>query len=205
MPLRAAEPSTNGSHTHRTARLRPALPVKIRHREDHGLRGDHSQLASHRSRDRRVSHWPGHHHSQHTRTSTSDLQGFPEDGSVFQTARAEGLLFLWRDLSRGKLLRTNETLKQATYHRGNSRKDARSSPPRNPPNGKRNPFTIQCHFFVIDECDKVLDSDMNDIIRQLMNRTPFRKQVMMFSATLSEKRQLDYKKWMVNPMTILVD
>jgi ATP-dependent RNA helicase UAP56/SUB2 len=58
---------------------------------------------------------------------------------------------------------------------------------------------------VIDECDKVLDSDMSEIIRQLMNRTPFRKQVMMFSATLSVKRQLDYKKWMVNPMTILVD
>ncbi|XP_049931434.1 ATP-dependent RNA helicase SUB2-like [Nymphaea colorata] len=55
------------------------------------------------------------------------------------------------------------------------------------------------------KCDKVLDSDMQDIIRQLMNRTPFRKQVMMFSATLSEKRQLDYKKWMVNPKIILVD
>jgi superfamily II DNA/RNA helicase len=46
---------------------------------------------------------------------------------------------------------------------------------------------------------------MSEIIRQLMNRTPFKKQVMMFSATLSEKRQFDYKKWMVNPKTILVD
>jgi superfamily II DNA/RNA helicase len=46
---------------------------------------------------------------------------------------------------------------------------------------------------------------MSEIIRQLINRTPFKKQIMMFSATLNQKKQLDYKKWMVNPMTIFVD
>merc|ERR1711862_186842 len=60
--------------------------------------------------------------------------------------------------------------------------------------------------FVLDECDKCLDKlDMRKDIQQIFIDTPKKKQVMMFSATMtSETREL-CKKFMQDPHEISVD
>eukprot|EP00435_Cladocopium_sp_Y103_P036564 s1526_g9.t1 len=60
--------------------------------------------------------------------------------------------------------------------------------------------------FVLDECDKCLDKvDMRKDVQQIFLETPKKKQVMMFSATMSaETRQL-CKKFMQDPHEIRVD
>merc|ERR1712224_53031 len=60
--------------------------------------------------------------------------------------------------------------------------------------------------FVLDECDKCLDKlDMRKDIQQIFVATPKKKQVMMFSATMtSETREL-CKKFMQDPHEISVD
>jgi len=43
-------------------------------------------------------------------------------------------------------------------------------------------------MFILDECDKVLENvDMRSDIQQIFKRTPHSKQVMMFTATLSNE------------------
>jgi len=43
-------------------------------------------------------------------------------------------------------------------------------------------------MFILDECDKVLENvDMRSVIQQIFKRTPHSKQVMMFTATLSNE------------------
>jgi ATP-dependent RNA helicase UAP56/SUB2 len=60
--------------------------------------------------------------------------------------------------------------------------------------------------FVLDECDKMLDSvNMRSQIQQIFLYTPHDKQVMMFSATLSNEIRPIAKKFMQNPMEIFVD
>lgn len=60
--------------------------------------------------------------------------------------------------------------------------------------------------FVIDECDKVLESiDMRRDVQDIFRSTPHQKQVMMFSATLSTEIRPVCKKFMVNPLEIFVD
>jgi ATP-dependent RNA helicase UAP56/SUB2 len=60
--------------------------------------------------------------------------------------------------------------------------------------------------FVLDECDKMLDSvSMRSQIQQIFLYTPHDKQVMMFSATLSNEIRPIAKKFMQNPMEIFVD
>ncbi|ODV61129.1 ATP-dependent RNA helicase SUB2 [Ascoidea rubescens DSM 1968] len=60
--------------------------------------------------------------------------------------------------------------------------------------------------FVIDECDKVLESfDMRRDIQDIFRSTPHQKQVMMFSATLSQDIRPICKKFMQNPLEIYVD
>jgi len=60
--------------------------------------------------------------------------------------------------------------------------------------------------FILDECDKCLDKlDMRKDIQQIFMETPKKKQVMMFSATMtSETREL-CKKFMADPHEISVD
>ncbi|KAF5092145.1 hypothetical protein D0Z03_003021 [Geotrichum reessii] len=53
--------------------------------------------------------------------------------------------------------------------------------------------------FVIDECDKVLEAT------EIFRATPHQKQVMMFSATLSQEMRPICKKFMQNPLEIYVD
>merc|ERR1712046_243319 len=60
--------------------------------------------------------------------------------------------------------------------------------------------------FVLDECDKCLDKlDMRKDVQQIFVATPKKKQVMMFTATMtSETREL-CKKFMQDPHEISVD
>lgn len=45
-----------------------------------------------------------------------------------------------------------------------------------------------CKFFVIDECDKVMGNQkMRSDIQDVFIKTPYHKQVMMFSATMPEE------------------
>ncbi|KAJ1951106.1 Suppressor of the cold-sensitive snRNP biogenesis mutant brr1-1 [Linderina macrospora] len=60
--------------------------------------------------------------------------------------------------------------------------------------------------FVIDECDKVLDSlDMRRDVQDIFLATPHNKQVLMFSATLSKEIRPVCKKFMQDPREIFVD
>merc|ERR1712205_244163 len=60
--------------------------------------------------------------------------------------------------------------------------------------------------FVLDECDKCLDKlDMRKDIQQIFMETPKKKQVMMFSATMSSEMRQVCKKFMQDPHEIRVD
>merc|ERR1712157_429668 len=60
--------------------------------------------------------------------------------------------------------------------------------------------------FVLDECDKCLDKlDMRKDIQQIFVETPKKKQVMMFSATMSVETRALCKKFMQDPHEIRVD
>merc|ERR1712137_1069865 len=59
--------------------------------------------------------------------------------------------------------------------------------------------------FVLDECDRCLESlDMRRDVQLIFQKTPHSKQVMMFSATLSEPIRPICKKFMRNPLEIFV-
>ena len=59
---------------------------------------------------------------------------------------------------------------------------------------------------MVDECDKILESPtMGDLLAQLLSKTPVKKQVMMFSATLNEYKQKDCRKYMNNPVIVQID
>lgn len=60
--------------------------------------------------------------------------------------------------------------------------------------------------FVVDECDNVLEKlDMRKDVQGIFRATPHNKQVMMFTATLSSEMRPICKKFMHNPLEILVD
>lgn len=60
--------------------------------------------------------------------------------------------------------------------------------------------------FVLDECDKCLDKlDMRKDIQQIFVETPKKKQVMMFSATMTAETRALCKKFMQDPHEIRVD
>ncbi|APA11774.1 hypothetical protein EAF04_004134 [Stromatinia cepivora] len=60
--------------------------------------------------------------------------------------------------------------------------------------------------FVLDECDKMLDQiDMRRDVQEIFRATPPQKQVMMFSATLSQEVRPICKKFMQNPLEIYID
>ncbi|KAJ6789340.1 hypothetical protein PWT90_08995 [Aphanocladium album] len=61
-------------------------------------------------------------------------------------------------------------------------------------------------IFVLDECDKMLDQpDMRTDVQDVFRATPHQKQVMMFSATLSEEVKPICRKFMQNPTEHYVD
>jgi len=60
--------------------------------------------------------------------------------------------------------------------------------------------------FILDECDKMLEQlDMRKTVQQIFKQTPREKQVMMFSATLSNEIRPVAKKFMQNPFEIYID
>merc|ERR1712157_416397 len=60
--------------------------------------------------------------------------------------------------------------------------------------------------FVLDECDKCLDKlDMRKDVQQIFIETPKKKQVMMFSATMTADTRSLCKKFMQDPHEIRVD
>jgi len=64
----------------------------------------------------------------------------------------------------------------------------------------------QLKYFVLDECDRMLESlDMRKDIQKIFRMTPHDKQVMMFSATLSETIRPVVKKFMHNPLEIYIN
>lgn len=61
-------------------------------------------------------------------------------------------------------------------------------------------------IFVLDECDKVLENlDMRGAIVDIFKRTPVSKQVMMFTATLSNDIKTTCRRFMRNPAEILIE
>jgi len=64
----------------------------------------------------------------------------------------------------------------------------------------------KCSQFILDECDKCLDKlDMRKDIQQIFMETPKKKQVMMFTATLTTETRGLCKKFMTDPHEISVD
>jgi len=64
----------------------------------------------------------------------------------------------------------------------------------------------KCSQFVLDECDKCLDKlDMRKDVQQIFMETPKKKQVMMFSATMTKETRELCKKFMQDPHEISVD
>jgi len=61
-------------------------------------------------------------------------------------------------------------------------------------------------YFILDECDKMLESlDMRRDVQAIFRNTPHKKQVLMFTATLSAEIRPICKKFMNNPLEILVN
>jgi len=61
-------------------------------------------------------------------------------------------------------------------------------------------------YFILDECDKMLESlDMRRDVQKIFRMTPHDKQVMMFSATLSDDIRPVCKKFMHNPLEIYIN
>merc|ERR1712159_376532 len=61
-------------------------------------------------------------------------------------------------------------------------------------------------FLVVDECDKILQcTDTRSQVQNIFKSTPHNKQVMMFSATLSEQMRLNCRKLTRNPYEIYID
>merc|ERR1712070_66732 len=66
--------------------------------------------------------------------------------------------------------------------------------------------TKSVKHFILDECDKMLEQlDMRKDVQEIFKATPHEKQVMMFSATLSQEMRTVCKKFMQDPMEIYVD
>jgi len=61
-------------------------------------------------------------------------------------------------------------------------------------------------YFILDECDKMLESiEMRADIQKVFRLTPHDKQVMMFTATLSDQMKPICKKFMHNPLEIYIN
>jgi len=60
--------------------------------------------------------------------------------------------------------------------------------------------------FIVDECDRVIDElDMRKDVQKIFIQTPKKKQVMMFSATMSDETRGICKKFMQVPHEIVVE
>jgi ATP-dependent RNA helicase UAP56/SUB2 len=73
--------------------------------------------------------------------------------------------------------------------------------------GKQKDMNLKdLRHFVLDECDKVLEKlDMRADVQEIFKLTPPTKQVMMFTATLSEDMRKTCKRFMNEPLEVIVD
>jgi ATP-dependent RNA helicase UAP56/SUB2 len=63
-----------------------------------------------------------------------------------------------------------------------------------------------CKAFVLDECDKMLNTDdMRAQVQNIFQKTPKSKQVLMFTATLSQENKELCKKFLRNPVEVCID
>jgi ATP-dependent RNA helicase UAP56/SUB2 len=61
-------------------------------------------------------------------------------------------------------------------------------------------------YFILDECDQILEAlDMRQDIQKIFKATPHQKQVMMFSATLSDEVRGVCKRFMHSPREIYIN
>lgn len=61
-------------------------------------------------------------------------------------------------------------------------------------------------YFILDECDQILEElDMRQDIQKIFKATPHQKQVMMFSATLSDEVRGVCKRFMHSPREIYIN
>jgi len=61
-------------------------------------------------------------------------------------------------------------------------------------------------YFILDECDQMLqEMDMRSDIQKIFKATPHQKQVMMFSATLSDEVRAVCKRFMHSPREIYIN
>jgi len=61
-------------------------------------------------------------------------------------------------------------------------------------------------FFILDECDRMLEElSMRTDVQRIFKFTPHEKQVMMFSATLSDNVRPICRKFMHNPLEIFIN
>lgn len=66
--------------------------------------------------------------------------------------------------------------------------------------------TDKVAHFVLDECDKCLEKvDMRRDVQEIFTKTPRQKQVMMFSATMNKEIREVCKRFMQNPVEVIVD
>ena len=66
--------------------------------------------------------------------------------------------------------------------------------------------TDKVSHFVLDECDKCLEKlDMRRDVQEIFMKSPKKKQVMMFSATLSREMRDVCKRFMQSPVEVFVD
>jgi len=64
----------------------------------------------------------------------------------------------------------------------------------------------QLKFFVIDECDQIMESlELRKDTQDIFRLTPVQKQVMMFTATLSEQTQQLCRRFMRHPHEVLIN
>mmetsp|Transcript_11332 Transcript_11332/g.22932 ORF Transcript_11332/g.22932 Transcript_11332/m.22932 type:complete len:345 (-) Transcript_11332:296-1330(-) len=66
--------------------------------------------------------------------------------------------------------------------------------------------THKVKYFVLDECDRMLEAlDMRRDVQDIFKMTPVDKQIMMFTATLSKEIRAICKRFMNNPLEVMVD
>lgn len=110
-------------------------------------------------------------------------------------------------------------IKCEVFYGGNSVRKDRDLLKSNPPHivvgtpgrikqlAKENSLSLKnIEFFVVDECDQALgELDMRSEIQEVFVKTPLEKQVMMFSATLSNDIKNTCRRFMKHKMEFFID
>jgi len=64
----------------------------------------------------------------------------------------------------------------------------------------------QVEYFVMDECDRLIEEvSVRSDIQSIFIKTPFNKQTMMFSATMSKEVKETCRKFLRNKIEVIID